>query len=311
MRGPHWETILPNLSRRRFAVPYVRKRLELRDGDFVDLDMRQTSSERSDTCILTLHGLEGSANAPYIKSMELATRVTGWDFVAMNFRGCSGEVNRTLRFYHSGETEDLREVLTYLTERYSRILLVGYSLGGNVVLKYLGEAPQQVCPQVKAVAAISAPIDLEGSALKIGESSNAFYMRRFIRLLSFKVEMKQRLFPKQLDAEACRRMRSFEEFDGQVTAPLNGFASAQDYWRRCSALNWLDDIRCPALLLNARNDPFLSPACFPEGLETTNDFVYPCFPSRGGHLGFPGKREEGAAWHERVAITFFRNVSIA
>lgn len=306
MRGPHRETILPNLSRRRFSVNYVRKRLTLADGDFLDLDCRQIGKEKSDTCLLTLHGLEGSSSAPYIKSMELATRACGWDFVAMNFRGCSGEINRALRFYHSGETEDLQEVLTYLGDRYSKILLVGYSLGGNVVLKHVGESPDRVSHRVKAVAAISAPIDLEGSALKIGEASNAFYMRRFIRLLSYKVEMKQSLYPEEFDAEACRKMRSFEEFDGTVTAPLAGFGSAQEYWRKCSALNWLGDINCPALLLNARNDPFLSPACFPEGLESSSDFVYPCFPARGGHLGFPGNRKAGAAWHERVAIEFFQ-----
>lgn len=306
-RGAHWETILPNVTRRRIRVPYRRERLELSDGDFVDLDFSLgRGSDRADTCVLALHGLEGSSDAPYVKSLAWALRKMPWDFVAMNLRGCSGELNRALRFYHSGETGDLREAVQYLQGRYARIALVGFSLGGNVVLKYLGEDPDRVPEAVVSGVAVSAPIDLEGSALRIGGRSNAFYMRRFIRLLSAKVEAKAEVYPEMLDASRCRELRNFAEFDGRYTAPLNGFASAQDYWRRCSALNWLGAIRCPALLINARNDPFLSAACFPELLVAQSDWLYSIFPDRGGHLGFPGRRVGGRAWHERVALEFIR-----
>lgn len=302
LRGEHLETIVPNLSRRRFRVRYERERMELSDGDFLDLDFR--SKESSDTCVLALHGLEGSSHAPYVKSLARAVAPMGWGFVAMNMRGCSGEMNRALRFYHSGETGDLKEVVQYLGNRYDSIYVVGFSLGGNVALKYLGEAPEQVSPRVKAAVAISAPLDLEGSALKIGRRSNQLYMRRFIRMLSEKIEAKAEVYPEELDARGCRDLRDFLAFDGRYTAPLNGFESAEDYWRRCSALNWLPDVRVPSLLLNARNDPFLSAACFPEEVSAVNENLYSLFPDRGGHLGFPSFRRKGRAWHEAVAIDF-------
>ncbi len=310
LRGPHLETVLPNLTRRRFRVSYVRQRLELSDGDFVDLDTaaaRPGSVAR--TCVLILHGLEGSAEAPYVKSFALAAGKFGYDAVAMNLRGCSGEPNRLPRFYHSGETGDLKEAIALLSQRYERICLLGFSLGGNVVMKYLGEAPAGVSPKVACGVAVSAPVDLAGSAKRLGAAGNRFYMRRFILLLARKLEEKAQLYPEVIDTAGCREMQSFEEFDGEYTAPLNGFASAEDYWARCSAANWLSELRIPALLLNARNDPFLSEECFPEKLAGRSAFLYSCFPDAGGHLGFPGRRNGGLAWHERVALEFMRRFS--
>ncbi len=309
LRGEHVETIVPNLSRRRFSVSYRRERLELDDGDFIDLDTAKSgSSETSDTCVLALHGLEGSSDAPYVKSLAKALRGSSWDLVAMNMRGCSDELNRSLRFYHSGETGDLHEVLRFLEQRYRRVFLFGFSLGGNVVLKYVGEDPSRVNPIVKGCVAVSAPVDLEGSALKIGERKNRIYMRRFIRMLSEKVEAKARVYPEELDASGVRDLQSFEAFDGRYTAPLNGFLSAEDYWRKCSALNWLADIRVPSLLINARNDPFLSEACFPETVSGASDALYSVFPDRGGHLGFPAWRCAGRAWHERASLGFLEGL---
>lgn len=305
LRGEHVETIVPNLSRRRIGVRYRRERLELGDGDFVDLDtVAASSTESSDTCVLALHGLEGSSGAPYVKSLAKALKRLPWDLVAMNMRGCSEEPNRAVRFYHSGETGDLREVLSHLETRYRRVFLFGFSLGGNVVLKYMGENADRVNSMVAGAVAVSAPIDLEGSALKIGERRNRFYMRRFIRMLSLKIEAKAQLYPEELDASGVRGLKDFLDFDGRFTAPLNGFSSAQDYWRRCSALNWLRDIRVPSLLINARNDPFLSPACFPASDVEESASLYSVFPDRGGHLGFPGLRTKDRAWHEAVALGF-------
>lgn len=305
LRGEHLETIAPNLSRRRFSIRYRRDRVELADGDFIDLDTAASgASESSETCVLALHGLEGSSAAPYMKSLARSLFPLNWDFVAMNMRGCSEELNRALRFYHSGETGDLREVLSYLERKYRRVLLFGFSLGGNVVLKYVGEDPAKVHPIVAGAVAVSAPIDLEGSALKIGEKGNRLYMRRFIRMLSDKVEAKARVYPEELDASGVRDLESFSAFDGRYTAPLNGFSSAQDYWRSCSALNWLDVIAVPSLLINARNDPFLSAACFPDQGVFGRSALYSLYPDRGGHLGFPAWRKAGRAWHEEVALGF-------
>lgn len=309
LRGEHVETIVPNLSRRRFRVDYRRERVELEDGDFIDLDFaKNVSSESSDTCVLALHGLEGSSDAPYVKSLAKALKGLPWDLVAMNMRGCSGEDNRSVRFYHSGETGDLREALRFLDGKYRRVFLFGFSLGGNVVLKYLGESPAEVSSLVSGAVAISAPVDLEGSALKIGEKGNRVYMRRFIRLLSEKVEAKAQVYPEELDAKGVRNLQSFQAFDGRYTAPLNGFESAEDYWRKCSASNWLEDIRVPSLLINARNDPFLSEGCFPEDAVRENESLYSVFTDKGGHLGFPAWRRNGQAWHEAVALGFLKGI---
>ena len=304
-RGPHAQTILPNLTRRRIRVSFRRDRLVLPDGDFLDLDFAlQHAGQRADTCVLILHGLEGSSKAPYVKSLIRGIRRYGFDACAMNMRGCSEELNRVARFYHSGETADLAETIAYLERRYHRIALVGFSLGGNIVLKYLGEAPRFVSHRVFAGVAVSAPVDLEGSAKRISQPDNRFYMSRFIRLLSSKIERKAEVFPELVNAKGVRRLKTFQEFDDRYTAPLNGFEDAEDYWNRCSANNWLGYIERASLLLNARNDPFLSDACFPEELCRERDALFGLFPEAGGHLGFPGKRVEGAAWHERVILDF-------
>lgn len=304
-RGEHLETIVPNLSRRRFSIRYQRERLELSDGDFVDLDFTSSPSKvDSDTCLLVLHGLEGSSTAPYVKSLAFACRSRSVDIAALNFRGCSGELNRAPRFYHSGDTADLAEVIAYLEKRYKKIGLVGFSLGGNVALKYMGENPSAVSSQVGACVAISAPVDLEGSALKIGKPENRFYMSRFIRLLSLKIEAKAKLYPEDLDAVGVRKLADFKAFDGRYTAPLNGFESAEDYWRKSSALVSLENVSKPSLLINARNDPFLSENCFPNAIAEKSAYFYSAFPENGGHLGFPSGRTDGSAWHELVCLTF-------
>ena len=303
LRGPHGATIWPNVSRRRFRIRYERSRLELSDGDFVDLD-RAAGGNGSEVCLVALHGLEGSSSAPYVKSLARLARRGACDVVALNMRGCSGALNRKARFYHSGETGDLRETIAYLATRYNKLALVGFSLGGNVALKYLGEESEAAPEAVRAAVAISAPVDLAGSARRIGEAGNAFYMRRFIRLLSAKIEAKAQVFPEEIDSAGCRLLRDFEQFDGRYTAPLCGFESAEDYWERCSSLGLLSAIRRPALLINAKDDPFLSPACFPVELAERSPYLHGCFPEGGGHLGFPGWRRDGLAWHERVAWAF-------
>lgn len=283
---------------------YERERVTLRDGDFVDLDIALCGRANVDTCLVLLHGLEGSSQAPYVKSFARLGKGVGVDMVAMNLRGCSGELNRKARFYHSGETGDLRDVIAYLSSRYRRIGLIGFSLGGNVVLRYLGEEGDAAPAEIFGGVAFSAPVDLARSAGEIGRPENAFYMKRFIRLLAAKIEAKAKVFPEEIDPRGCRAMRSFLEFDGAYTAPLCGYASAEDYWARCSALPVLGDIRRPALLLSSRDDPFLSESCFPFEIAQASEWFALCAPEHGGHLGFPAVRKGGQAWHERVAFRF-------
>jgi predicted alpha/beta-fold hydrolase len=270
------------MLRHRHRLAFADERLELPDGDF--LDLRWLRRENARLAILS-HGLEGSAGQGYIQGMTSTLAAHGWDVLAWSFRGCSDEPNRLVRLYHSGATEDLRAVIDHAAQRYSRIALIGFSLGGNLTLKYLGEAPPH--PAVVAGAAISAPVDLAASARMLDTRwSNRIYLRRFIRSLIAKVEAKALRFPDEIDARGSRALRTFQEFDDRYTSRLHGFRDAADYWAQASARQFLHKITVPALLLNAQDDPFLAPECFPFPEAAQNPCFYLEAPESGGHLGF-------------------------
>ena len=300
LRNAHAQTILPVLLPRRIAGRFVRERLELEDGDFLDLDW---SRHRHDRLAILSHGLEGCSDNGYIRGMAAALNGAGWDVLAWNFRGCGGEANRLLRFYHSGETRDLAEVIRHAAPDYGRIALVGFSLGGNVTLKYLGEAPPH--PAVVAAAAISVPIDLASCAAALDRrAANRVYLWRFLTSLIAKIEEKARRFPGKLDAGAARTVRSFQEFDDRYTATIHGFRDAEDYWTRSSARQYLPRIALPTLLLNARNDPFLGPACFPDAEAEASPWLMLEAPASGGHVGFLVLERGIEPWSERRVVEF-------
>lgn len=300
LRNPHVQTIVPVLLPLRGNVVFERTRLELPDGDFLELDAVQTGVER--VAILS-HGLEGCSRNGYIRGMAGALVAAGWDVLAWNFRGCGGEMNRLPRFYHSGETGDLRTVVARAAERYSSIVLIGFSLGGNVTLKYLGEAPPHA--NVAAAAAVSAPIDLASCAAAIdSRRGNRVYLRRFLSTLIAKAEAKALRFPEQLDALGARRVRTIAEFDERFTAPLHGFRDAADYWARSSARQFLPGIRVPTLLLNAQDDPFLSATCFPEDEAASNPHLFVEAPAHGGHVGFLDFAGGLRHWAEHRIVEF-------
>ena len=301
LRNGHVQTILPVLLPRRVRVTFERERLELADGDFLDLDWAKARRDR--VAILT-HGLEGSSTQTYIRGMAAALGAAGWDALAWNFRGCSGEPNRLLRAYHSGETGDLAAVIAQaVAAGYARVALVGFSLGGNVVLKYLGEAPAH--PAVSAAVAISPPLALAPCAQKLDrEWSNRLYLRRFLVSLIAKIEAKARRFPGQVDATGVRRMRSFQEFDDRYTGPLHGFRDAADYWTRASARQFLPHVTVPTLLLSPRNDPFLAPEAFPWTEAEANPQLFLEAPESGGHVGFLDFKRGIRPWSERRAVEF-------
>ena len=279
------------------------------DGDFLDLDWLRdpNRSARRRLAVLT-HGLEGDAEAGYIRGMARALRAAGWDVLAWTLRGCGTEPNRLPRFYHAGETDDLRAVVTHAAGRgYDAIAGIGFSLGGNLLLKYLGEAP--VHPAVVGAAAFSVPVDLAASARALDDRrGNRLYRRLFLRSLTAKVVAKARRFPQHLNVAGLRRVRGFAEFDDRYTARLHGFRDAADYWGRASARQFLPGIRVPTLLVNARDDPFLPfPACFPFAEAAANPHL--CFetPAHGGHVGFVDFRDPagaGRTWAERRAVGF-------
>lgn len=304
LRNGHLQTILPVLFRRIPVVPTETERLELPDGDFLDLDWMRAGHRR---LIILTHGLEGCSRNAYIRGMAAAVQRAGWDALAWNFRGCSGELNRLARFYHSGETTDLGALIAHAAATYPEIALIGFSLGGNVTLKYLGEAPPH--PAIVGGIGISVPVDLTASARKLDrERSNRIYLQRFLKTLIAKVEAKATRFPEALNTEGARRIRSFQEFDDRYTAPLHGFRNAAHYWEESSARRYLDGISTPTLLLNAKNDPFLAPECFPfPEAERSAHFTLEA-PDSGGHVGFQDLKHGLQPWSERRAVEFLQSL---
>ncbi|MEP6671195.1 MAG: alpha/beta fold hydrolase [Chthoniobacter sp.] len=303
LRNGHLQTILPVLLPRHVRTFFTRERLELSDGDFLDLDWLRRGASR--LAILT-HGLEGSSTQTYIRGMAATLARAGWDVLAYNFRGCSGEPNRLPRAYHSGETGDLRSVIARATADYSTLALVGFSLGGNVILKYLGESPSDRA--IRTAVAICAPIDLAACARKLDQRwTNRIYLRRFIVSLVQKIEAKGELFPGIVDATAARRMRTFQEFDDRYTGPLHGFRDADDYWTQSSARQFLPNITVPTLLLQPRNDPFLAPEAYPWSEAETNPQLFLETPDSGGHVGFLDLRHGLQPWSERRTAEFLNS----
>ncbi|MVN77895.1 alpha/beta fold hydrolase [Hymenobacter sp. HMF4947] len=306
----HLQTILPSTLRRVPEVQYQRERLELPDGDFVDLDWSRAGSAPAVRVGVISHGLEGDSQRPYVRGMARALNRAGFDALAWNYRGCGGETNRLLRAYHLGDTADLAAVIRHAIEAkgYSKVYLTGFSAGGNVTLKYLGEAAALVPPQVQRAAVFSVPTDLKASSVQISRWQNQVYLRRFLGSLRQKMRVKAAHLPGQLDLTELENLRDFPQFDEQYTAPLHGFASADAYYEHAASGQYLRGIRVPTLLVNALNDPFLTPSCFPRATAEASEFFYLETPAAGGHVGFAEGRPDGSYYSERRAVDFFTRV---
>jgi len=303
LRNGHLQTLLPVLVPRRLRVVFEHERLELADGDFLDLQWSRARRESPRPLVILSHGLEGSAGNGYMRGMAAAFNTAGWDALAWDFRGCGGEPNRLLRFYHSGDTRDLAAVIRRAAGACSRIALIGFSLGGNITLKYMGEALPH--PAVVGGVGISVPVDLAASAKALDERrGNHVYLGRFLKTLIAKVEAKARQFPGQLDTAGIRSIRSFREFDDRYTSRIHGFRDAADYWAQSSCLQHLPGITLPTLLVNARNDPFLAPESFPFAEAERNPRLYFESPESGGHVGFLDLARGMEPWSERRAVEF-------
>lgn len=299
--GGHAQTVVPALFRTVEGVRYRRQRLDLDDGDFLDLDVLPAAGARGPRrAVLIAHGLEGNSERAYVRGMARAVAARGWDAVAWNHRGCSGEPNRLLRAYHSGATEDLAAVVDWALARgYAQIGLVGFSLGGNVTLKYVGDRGPEIAPEIVGAVGVSVPVDLAASGEVMEAWDRRLYMKRFVGSIASKAEEKATRYPDAPDPEPIRRMTTFTQIDDHVTAPLHGFDSAADYYARCSSLPVLETVAIPTLLASARNDPFLAPTCFPE--EIANPLFRLVAPEAGGHVGWPQRPLAGELWGETVA----------
>ncbi len=270
-------------------MTYSRERLDTPDGDFLDLDWAPRHPAASNTPLMVvLHGLEGSSQAKYVLGVLTEAVARGWDGVAVNFRSCSGELNRLPRFYHSGETEDLDWVVSTLIARSPcrPLALAGFSLGGNVLLKWLGERGEKAPEQVRAAVAVSVPYDLGVAADRVDHGFGRVYGHVFLRTLKAKALAKAVRFPGLVDSRLVRGLSSFAEFDEHVTAPIHGFAGARDYWTRSSCLPWLGQIRRPTLLISAGDDPFLPSDYLPREAVARSSWLDAEFTGRGGHVGF-------------------------
>ncbi|MCP5230111.1 hydrolase [Accumulibacter sp.] len=310
--GGHTQTIYPLLIKPS-PPPYRRERWETPDGDFIDLDWNDpspaTSASHSSPVLVLFHGLEGSSGSHYAISLMRAAVAIGWTGVVVNFRGCSGEINRLPRAYHSGDSAEIDWILQRLRQRFPQRprYAVGVSLGGNALLKWLGERETAAGTCLQAAAAISAPLDLSASGTHLGRGFNRLYSRHFLHTLKRKAAAKLRLHPGLFDAQRLRAANSLYAFDDLVTAPLHGFAGAEDYWRRASSKPWLKGIRLRTLLLNARNDPFMPARVLPSPGQAGASVLLE-FPLQGGHVGFVAGHPPGRLdWLPQRILHFFRH----
>jgi predicted alpha/beta-fold hydrolase len=288
--GGHAQTVFSSLWRPPLGPGARRERWETPDGDFLDVDRW---GDPAGPTALVLHGLEGSSRAPYVRRLVRALLRRGLSAAALNFRGCSGEENRLPRLYHSGETGDLEFAVRRLAaERPGRPLgLAGFSLGGNVAAKWLGERGAGLPAELRAGAVVSVPFDLAACARALDGPGfwPWVYRERFLRMLRAKALAKARRFPGLLDPAAIRSVRTFREFDDRATAPLHGFSGAQDYWSRCSAGPFLAGVRRPLLALSAADDPLVPASSIPAALGASVELRV---STGGGHVGFV----EGPPW---------------
>jgi predicted alpha/beta-fold hydrolase len=302
MSGGHIQTIYPSLFRKIDSRFYQRERIKTPDNDFLDLDWVKNGHRR---LAVISHGLEGSSARSYAAGMARAMAGARWDVLAWNFRSCSGEINRQPRFYHSGATDDLSTVINYALEKgYGEIALIGFSMGGNITLVYLGERGASLHPAIKKAAVFSVPCNLADSSAQLAKPQNRIYMKRFLKMLHKKIIRKKALFPEIIDDKDFESIKDFKDYDNRYTAPLHGFKNAEDYWEKCSSAQFIEKITIPALIVNAENDPFLSGGCYPREEAKKSEKVFLEIPSSGGHVGFISFNKTGNYWSEIRALQF-------
>lgn len=314
--GGHLQTIYPATCIAKPQVAFRRERWDTPCGfDFIDVDIvdavppaagaPQTGAPHP--FVLLFHGLEGSSNSHYARSLMAAVRARGWQGAIAHFRGCSGEANRAPRFYHSGDSEELDWIIRRLRQRVTGPFYVaGVSLGGNALLRWLGEQ-QHGAEIVDAAVSVSAPLDLAAGGAALSSGFNRIYTRMFLQTLKPKALAKLAHFPGLFDRARLLAANDLYAFDNVVTAPLHGYRDTDDYWHRASAKHVLDDITVPTLVLNARNDPFLPVRHLPQSASKAVTLEY---PATGGHVGFPvGPFPGRIDWLPQRILHFFDSVA--
>jgi len=309
--GGNAQTVYAALAAPQPRVAYHRERWDTPDGDFIDLDWLEQDrgsrfEDRGESPLVVLfHGLEGNSRSHYALALMAAVRDRGWRGVVVHFRGCGGELNRLPRAYHSGDSAEVDWILRRLRPRNPRLFAVGISLGGNALLKWLGETGAPAAAVLDGAAAVSAPVDLMAAGNALDHGFNIVYVRQFLSTMKSKSLAKLARYPGLFDAARVRAAGTLREFDDIVTAPLHGFRNTDDYWTRASAKPWLRTIEVPALVLNARNDPFLPASALPAPHEAAPSVLLEQ-PPDGGHAGFVSGRFPGdLGWLPQRVLDFF------
>ncbi|NJB71263.1 hypothetical protein GGR42_001725 [Saonia flava] len=303
-KSGHLSTIYSGLFRKVNGVEQKRERIYLVDGDFLDLDWSFSEKESAKVVIL-LHGLEGDAQRPYITGSAKQFNLAGYDACAVNYRACSGESNALFCSYHSGATDDLDAVIQHIlkTKVYTEIYIKGFSLGGNLLLKYLGER-DDIPKEVKAGLAISVPCSLYSSLKQLMSFQNIPYSNRFKKHLIKKLRIKQQQFPDNISDADIASIKTLKDFDDIYTSRAHGFIDAMDYYEKCSSLQFLPKIKIPTLIINAKNDSFLGPECYPHKEAESNHNIFLEIPKYGGHVGFYGP--QNITYTEKRVIKFLQ-----
>lgn len=303
-KNGHFSTLYSALFRKVKSICYQRERLELPDGDFMDLDWSY-ANEVSDKLAILLHGLEGDSHRVYMLGMAAQMNHLGYHVLAVNFRGCSGKPNRLFRSYHAGNTEDLQSILAHVERKaYARCVLIGFSLGANLALKYMGEVHPYKSP-ISAVIAISVPCSLRHSLEQLNRPENIVYRAKFIHQLGKKLKVKYYQFPEKFGNKRPK-FKTLLEFDHLYTAPAHDFVDAYDYYEKSSCVKMLTQISVPTLILNARNDSFLKDDCYPMQQAKEKNNLFLLIPDYGGHVGFFGR--ENVFYNEQLAGLFVRSL---
>jgi len=294
------------------ACTYKRKRITTWDQDFIDLDFSIVGAK---TIALLIHGLEGSAASSYMIATSNHLNEAGMDSVCFNLRSCSGEDNLQLSTYHSGKTEDVDFVIHYLLENYEyeNIIIVGFSLGGNLTLKYLGEYQQTLSPKIKGAIAVSVPVDITTAEKEMDKLKNKLYVEIFLKTLKNKILEKAFKFPEyDLDKDKLFKATKFKHLEILYTVPVFGFKSTEDYWKKASSKPYLSKIDRPTLLINAKDDTFLSPECYPIKEAMQSNYFFLETPEYGGHVGFiTSFKQQENAWLEKRILRFVKeNIQI-
>lgn len=301
----HAETIFPGVFRKITEVQYERERIITPDDDFLDIDWIDKSSRK---LLILTHGLEGNTTRHYIKAPAKLFSQNGWDVLAWNCRSCSGEMNKQIRLYNHGDTDDISTIVKHAlrTKDYEEIAMVGFSMGGAITLNYLGKRTTEVPKVIQRAVAFSTPCDLGDSITALESRENWFYRNRFFYSLKKKIVAKAKLHPNAIDLSLFKQIKKWKDFDNFYSAPLNGYQDADDFYYQASAVNFIKNIKIKTLIVNALNDSLLTPACYPTILCEQHPNVFLEVPKRGGHVGFTIPKSE-FAWSEKRALEFINS----